>query len=609
MNTEGVSAVIHRCAREHRERRRIPIMVQLFSTFSLLLVLTILLLYTTFSDLSQRRVLDLARHNIVTIMEMAEGQLNEKAVTLIEQTLDVMVDADLYTAMSQMKENGSQAYDRLQNTIKTKYLPIWLYRIPDAVSIQILYENYTFTFGMAGSANYAAIRRSEIWERIQQAQGSVVWCPPDYDGQYFSGSEESSGYLWAARVLNMTDTKYIRQVFTSHEPKPVLIVCLSPNFFSELLLSSVGVEGARYALLDEAGQPLSSELALEGDGWQALAQRLSSAVKTQNADVYDDGNTLYFYVRSQATGWYHVIYMPRQLIAGDVLDEISGYFLRTSALLLLAMLAMSMLFSQLLSRPVGKLVAAVRQMERGEFGHEVQYRSVNEMGYLVEQFNRMSLSIQRLIQENYQVRLREKDTEILSLTTQFNPHYIYNTLNAIHWVAMRGDAREAAHMIRSLSSMMRYTSDQKQDRTRLQDDIEWMTHYLYLMEARYGDLFRTEWAIAPGLNDMLVPKLFLQPLVENCVLHGFKDMETGGLIVIEGRDAGMALEFVVRDNGCGMTQSQLDALFGDGASVGINNVRRRIQLLYGEAGALRINSNPDAGTCVTVTIPKESAIK
>ena len=376
------------------------------------------------------------------------------------------------------------------------------------------------------------------------------------------------------------------------------------------LLKSVSIEGAHYMLLDENGRAFENDELTPGDDFEGLTERITTEKLGDHAGMYDDGTMLYYYVQSKKTGWHHVVYVRREAIIGSMLYEMMEYILRASAILLLAMLAMAGLFSRALSRPVNKLVAAVRQIEGGVFGQEIEYTSANEMGYLVEQFNKMSLSIQRLIRENYQVRLREKDTEIMSLTTQFNPHYIYNTLNAIHWCAVRGNAREAANMIKSLALMMRYTSDQKQECTRLWDDIEWMTRYLLLLEARHGDLFRTKWKIDPKLMDMLVPKLFLQPLVENCVLHGFKDIETGGLITIEGHGVGDALKFSVMDNGCGMTKAEVEALLdgGEHSSIGLINVQRRIQLICGPDYGLHIASEVGVGTCITVIISKESAI-
>lgn len=129
-------------------------------------------------------------------------------------------------------------------------------------------------------------------------------------------------------------------------------------------------------------------------------------------------------------------------------------------------------------KPVNALVKAVHAIENGEFGYEVTVKGHNELSYLTEQFNHMSRVIQHLIEENYQVRLREKETEIMSLTIQFNPHYLYNTLNSIFWVANQEGARETARMLRELSRMMRYTSDHKRELTKLKDDLEWMYSYI-----------------------------------------------------------------------------------------------------------------------------------
>lgn len=235
----------------------------------------------------------------------------------------------------------------------------------------------------------------------------------------------------------------------------------------------------------------------------------------------------------------------------------------------------------------------------------LQNVGIESARYLVHRFNRMSLSIQRLIQENYQAQIRQRDMEILSLTTQFNPHFLYNTLNIIHWEVRHGDSKKAADMIKSLSSMMRYTTDQKQELTLLGDDIAWMHQYLDLMNARYGELFHVEWAVEESHFQTLVPKLFLQPLVENSILHGFRNIETGGVLRIEISHEGTELLFAVSDNGCGMDPDYAASLLQAPVDhhIALYNVHHRIQLHYGEAYGLRIKTSPGCGTKVYGRIP------
>ena len=214
----------------------------------------------------------------------------------------------------------------------------------------------------------------------------------------------------------------------------------------------------------------------------------------------------------------------------------------------------------------------------------------------------------RLIHENYEISLREKETQLMALTMQINPHFLYNTLNTINMLAIQNDDDETAELIVSLSEMLQYTCKDSSDQAPLSAEISWVSNYLFLMSKRYNGLFRTVLDIDEDLMDCRIPKFILQPLVENSILHGFSDMQKEGVLTLAISKSENSLCIEVRDNGIGMDEEQLKkyihAICVDG-HVGISNVHRRLSLIYGENYKIHVVSAPGEGTSIKIWIPVE----
>lgn len=228
----------------------------------------------------------------------------------------------------------------------------------------------------------------------------------------------------------------------------------------------------------------------------------------------------------------------------------------------------------------------------------------DEFSHLLYRFNTMNEQIKQLIDENYVVKLREKETEIMALNIQLNPHFLYNTLNIINWMAVHGEQQQVSKMLVSLSRMLHYTTDNRHDTTTFQDDLNWLHDYIVIMQNRFDRRFTVDFDIAPELMGASVPKLFIQPIVENAIMHGFHDMEAGGLITVYGRRHDANIRVCIEDNGCEIALEQLQTLLLESSTnIGLQNVDKRIKLLYGSCYGIEIESEYGIGTRVTLTIP------
>lgn len=216
-----------------------------------------------------------------------------------------------------------------------------------------------------------------------------------------------------------------------------------------------------------------------------------------------------------------------------------------------------------------------------------------------------------LIHEKYEMMIQKRDTEIMSLNIQMNPHFLYNSLNIINWVCLKGEQENASKMLLNLSRMLQYTSQNGDVLVPLWEDLDWLKRYIGIMQKRYQDQFEVSMDIPEYLRSLEVPKLFLQPFVENAIVHGFKNYQDSGKIWISAEEEENDILFYVEDNGCGICEEDLKEILNkERKSIGVRNTNKRIRMIYGEKYGVTISSQLEEGTVVTIRLPlKVNSIK
>ena len=289
--------------------------------------------------------------------------------------------------------------------------------------------------------------------------------------------------------------------------------------------------------------------------------------------------------------------------------------------LLLALLALTILFSVLAQRslshaihtPIARLEKFAAELAGGNLQARAPETSVAELHELTESLNSMAGRLQDLIDENRREQENLKKSELRALQAQINPHFLYNTLDAIVWLAEAGQTREVIHITRALSDFFRISLSQGKDWIPLSEEIKHLTGYLTIQKIRYRDILDYQIEIPDELGSCQVLKLLMQPLVENAIYHGIKHRRGRGLVKVTGRMEGAWLILQVQDNGAGMSPERLlqvrDGLSGDGgesAGYGLFNVNKRIQLYYNQPQGVWIESQVGEGTTVTLKLPVRS---
>jgi len=305
----------------------------------------------------------------------------------------------------------------------------------------------------------------------------------------------------------------------------------------------------------------------------------------------------------EVNGWISAIMVPVEKILSS-LPVIKYYTLYLSVILIVIAIIFALILSDRISKPLRELSTAINKVGEGNFDTKVYIQSNNEIGKLVHSFNEMNEKIRQLIEENYEVKIREKETQIMALNLQLNPHFLSNTLNTINWMAIENNQEEISKMIISLSTMLQYTMQNSKETVLFKDDLEWLKSYIYIMSNRSPGLFSVIYDFDPLLYGKQVPKLFLQPFIENSIIHGFEFMESGGIIRIKGVIENETRYFYVIDNGKGLTEEEIhNALNSDEKKIGISNVNKRIKLIYGERYGVKIKSQVGTGTEIEISMP------
>ena len=289
-----------------------------------------------------------------------------------------------------------------------------------------------------------------------------------------------------------------------------------------------------------------------------------------------------------------------------------GAVLLGTAVLMLVLWRRIVHISWSLTQPIDALCRRVDEISRGDLSpREPLMVGDPQLQTLSESFEQMVASLNQLLEHSSQEQARLRNMEFALLQAQINPHFLYNTLDAILWLIETRNNDQAVEMVTSLSNFFRSSLSKGRDVITLAEELVHVRSYLEIQQVRYKDILHYDIEADPALNECLVPKLTLQPLVENALYHGIKAKRGLGTIRVSTRQADGQAVLEVSDTGAGMTAERLDEVLrsmdtDSPAGFGMGTVSKRMHLLYGEACRFEVESRPGLGTTVRITIPMRS---
>lgn len=321
------------------------------------------------------------------------------------------------------------------------------------------------------------------------------------------------------------------------------------------------------------------------------------------------GEKLYTISRSEKTGWTVVDSVRVEELLRKSNEAQSIYILVAAGLVAVA-LFFSKFIAKNITQPIQKLCESMEKVQEGDFSvSDVVVDSANEIGSLTTSFNVMTHRIQDLMEQNIREQEAKRKSELKALQSQINPHFLYNTLDSIIWMAEGKKNEEVVLMTASLARLLRQSISNEDEVVSIGQEIEYARGYLTIQKMRYKDKMEYQIDVDPSILNIPLIKLVLQPVIENAIYHGLKYKESKGFLLVRGfpKDGNAVLQVI--DDGVGMDEETLEHIYEKhkvnyrSNGVGIYNVQKRLQLYYGNEYGITYESEVGKGTTATITIP------
>jgi len=313
--------------------------------------------------------------------------------------------------------------------------------------------------------------------------------------------------------------------------------------------------------------------------------------------------------------WYLTGVVPYSTILEER-KYIISYIVVIGIIFILIAFSVSYFLAGTITRPLFSITDAMHTYDESLQLEPINVEADGELAYLVRVYNRLVSSINRYISNIYEEQEKKKEAELISLQyeldflqAQINPHFIHNTLNAIGHQAEKAGNMEIFESLKSFNILLRASISGTQEMIELSEELELVKNFINILQLRYGSRFTIDIRIDTGLESLLVPKLILQPIVENSIFHGIEPTGRRGRIEITAERTDDCIILSIGDDGRGMSEAEISEVLDSGAGnrqfnrIGIKNVDDRIKILFGEEYGLRIRSSEGRGTIVSIHMP------
>ncbi|AUS96921.1 hypothetical protein CDQ84_02130 [Clostridium thermosuccinogenes] len=551
--------------------------------------------------------------NVYSIVQRS-NELIEAELNRIEDASHILLSNqrcyDVFSTINQMSTSEIMMAERVVEEELGKQ-----FSLIDKVYQTILYSP-GWIFGQNSTQiilGTEQVRKSGFLGISSESGGAVKWIGGYDFGKRFDSkflmTKENYDYRYPITMIRSMNFQYskngIRYTLPEDVEPPVLMVFMTEKALRQMYDHN----GIETFIMDEDGIVISSNsnrFSIASMSPPEVCNFLGSSGYV-NINFLDE-DTLLCYDTITSTGWTMVMMVPMRALMEDMRNEIIDLLKKMIIVILITSVIIAVLLSNTITKPIAVLVRSARRIAKGEFTADTPVPKGGDFKTLAETFNYMETEIMNLIEKNYIISLREKDTQIMALSLQINPHFLYNTLNTINMLAIQDGNEKISDLIVSLSEMLHYTFKNTEEKILLSDELRWIQNYSRIMSARFTGKFTMQIDIPDELLIYKVPKFFLQPLVENSIIHGFAELTEGGVIHISLEKKEDTLNFIISDNGKGMTQEDIEnSVFraSQDKGIGISNVHRRLTLIYGERYHVHVESTLGKGTSFYLTIPCE----
>jgi sensor histidine kinase YesM len=457
---------------------------------------------------------------------------------------------------------------------------------------------------------YSSVLKENKWypELMNSYSANVLWIGIN---RSFTRSPNKNSYILEAAIP-------IKEV---EEGRPstfdnigVIHIAVSESIIYDLMKSDNS--DSMIFMVDNQGSIISSKNKAD------MKTTFTRYVNELKLDQQDEGwyidrdnngeSTVVSYSTVSKTGWKVVSITPQAKMLAPLFN-VRNILVVTNLIFILLFILVSLLISNSISKPIIKLNQQIRKVENGNLDERVKVIYNDEIGNLSRNFNNMLDDVSKLLKLTKVQEKLKREAEFEALQAQINPHFLFNTLSSIRWAAAAGGNTKAEEMVLALSNLLKMSINRGPELILLEEEIEILRHYVNLVQMKQGFSFDLCFQIPEELLKTRIPRLLLQPIVENSIIHGFGDRKDDGKIIITARAKDSLLKIEIADNGKGIEQQRMDDILSGRTrqedkskyfgSIGIRNVNERIKLNYGEEYGISMRNQNEGGTIVTLTLP------
>ncbi|MCZ8519885.1 cache domain-containing sensor histidine kinase [Paenibacillus caseinilyticus] len=596
----------------------------LLSMLSLLLIVSALF-YQRTTDQVQDKVSEIARKNVSQTAGLFDLLL--RGYDSLSKTISGNFDLQRLVAEPVPKDPPLRFINErtITNTLGAIY-----YSREDMVGIHVIsYSGPIYSYGNSMSVIDPDYAQSAWYKELQESTGEIRWFGV-YPNSVIDQLEKRPVFAFGRQLYDLSQHKPIGVILIETDADQALAALsnlkLSPN--SEAYI--VSPDGRVVASTKPAGEEGSAPLLGPG--------KIPRPDNEGDVVVDSRDGRLAVAGRPEMADWTVLSLTPDSDMKVE-LDETRDFLLIMLSVLVVVATALATFVSRTISSPLKRLIQEMKQVEIGNFRGLLHVKSYEEINILVASFNQMVHRMDDLIERVKLSSISEKNAQLQALQSQVNPHFLYNTLDMIYWMLDEKENDRLGRVVLSLSHMFRYSSHwEGSSEVTLREERDQMRHYLTIIKSRLEGRLTVYVDIEERWLDYRLPKMTLQPIIENAVKHGLEPLNCEGVLRVYTEQSGGSLHIVIRDNGPGMDRATLlrlqETLGGEALSVakelaleeaadgpkavngaagaagakgrrgiGLQNVHRRLVLMFGEAYGVQVSSAPDEGTVVTVAMP------
>lgn len=535
------------------------------------------------------------RYGYSSLSQIYLNDINEQTTNNLENNIQKIEDINVQILSSQVIQSQLKIVN--EKCLDSYDLAQCRQKIERELSNWALYASYVVSVSVISREGIEfAVKKIETGgtqfgfaeDEIYEANGSSLW-----------GITGEKNRICVAKAILDFDTM---------KPAGYINIVYENSYLSDILAdNSSKYSGASYVVNTHGRIMVANKEGYVGENFPVKLSDLRAS-NTSRYDMFSSTQAFYFVGNEMPNGWRLV-----QTVSVKEFNKEMNHLIVLAAGIVLLVLEISLGFvwyvTSRIAYPAKELMESMKTLAKDNEYPRVKIVSNDEIGMIGLEYNKMAENIETLIEKVYKMELTQKQAELEFLQMQINPHFLYNALDTISWMALAKGNMDVSEMTIALAELLRATI-KKESFITLREEMNTVKDYLLIQQERFGDKISAEYFVEEDAYSCMVPNFILQPVIENAIIHGLEPKIEKGKLSINISIQDEFLTFLVEDNGVGMDETEILDLYkkcrenNTKQSIGLKNVYRRLLLCYGESSMLKIESKKEQGTRISFLIPR-----